>query len=98
MKVRSLGSKKLKRLGLDSTREPGARPPHTVAVPVNPLQQAGGLHSCLSHPACCPEVLAAQGVGGGVDKVGNRTGSWFNPCTLGRVSHSLGLPLSSHLP
>lgn len=64
--VRSPGSKKLKRVGVGRSWEPGA-PQHTVAVPVNPLQQAGGLHSCLSQagtahpPALCPEIQAVQG-------------------------------------
>ena len=34
----------------------GARcPPHTVAVPVNPLQQAGSLRSCLSQAGTVPQ-------------------------------------------
>lgn len=47
MKVRSPDSKKLKGIGVGRAREPSASQ-HTVAVPLNPLQQAGGLHSCLS--------------------------------------------------
>ena len=69
MKADDPGSKKLKGMGW---AELGARcPPQTVAVPVNPLQQAGGLHSCLSqagtipYPAVCPEVWATHGWGRG---------------------------------
>lgn len=69
MKGRSLGSKKLKNVGVGRSGEPGA-PQHTVAVPVNPLQQAGGLHSCLSqagtaHPAGpLPRGPGCPGLGG----------------------------------
>ena len=52
LKAKALGNKKLKGKGW---AEPGARcPPHTVAVPVNPLQQAGGLRSCLSQAGTVP--------------------------------------------
>lgn len=93
------GQQKVKgSIGVDSAREPGPplTPAITVVVPTNPLQQAGGLHSCLSHPALCPEVLAAQGTGGeGIRRV---TG-WVQPLQLWRdLSHSLGLPLSPPLP
>lgn len=74
MKVRSPGSKKLKRRGVGRSGEPGA-PQHTVAVPVNPLPRAGGLHSCLSQAGTAlPAGLLPGGPGGSGWREGEEIG------------------------
>lgn len=70
------------------SREPGA-PQHTAAVPVNPLQQAGGLHSCLSQAGTAypagplPRGPGSPGRREGEEKGGQDGGR--SPCMLGEL-------------
>ena len=87
MKAKGLGSKKLKGTGW---AEPGARcPPHTAAVPVNPLQEAAQLSFPSWNrtlPGRLPRGLGDPWMGAEREAIsGQHGGCWYSPCTLGEL-------------